>query len=408
MNWNIFRRNTTPNVTEQPDHSYAAPLLYSLSTSYSTSKALTLSAVYAAVEKISNAIAQLPVDVYQRDTGGNKLSLQGQDVYNLLNKRPNSRMTRFTMMKLLVTDMLLNGNGYLYINRKSGQVSELIYVPSSYVQIIEPKNLTDLPEYNVRFIGRVPAKDMIHILNFTADGIKGISTLENARRALSIASDAENTAQGFYRGGANISGVLKSSAPLTKKQKEDIKSAWTTAFNPVNGTPNSVALLEANLDFQPISINPRDAQLLDSRQFSVIEIARFFNISPVLLGDLTKSSYSTTEAANLAFLTETLQPLLQKFELEFERKLFTEDNIDLRFDTTQMLRADKSALSNYYNTMLYNGTLSINEVRKDLDLEPVEAGDEHMVGVNLMPLRNAINNKPADKKIETEDDDNRQ
>lgn len=408
MNWNIFQRKKPQQVTEE-QRSYGEALLYGLSSSYVSSKALTLSAVFAAVEKISNGLASLPISVFRKDTEGNKISLNNTEIYTVLNKAPNTRQTRFTFIKCLVCDMLQQGNAYAVIQRNNkGEVQRLIYVPAQYVRVTKPQKLDDELIYDVNFIGRVRPHDIIHIINYPSqDGTIGVSTLAWAKRTLSIATDAENTAQGFYRGGAAVSGILKSSVPLTKNQKQSIREAWSQSFSTVNGTPNSVALLEANLDFQPISINPEDAQLLSTREFSVQEIARFYNISPILLGDLSKASFATSEAAALNFLTQTLSPLLQKFELEFERKLFPNDNsIDIRFDTNTLLRGDKAASATYYNTMLYNGTYSINEVRKELDMQPIENGDTHFIQAQLLNLNNAVNNTTVmDKTIASPDEE---
>ena len=165
------------------------------------------------------------------------------------------------------------------------------------------------------------------------------------------------------------------------------------AFSPATGTPNGVAVLEGNLSFQTITVNPTDAQLLETRQFNVVDICRFFGVSPVKAFDLTKSSYSTVEATNLSFLTETLSPLLEKIELEFERKLYKpseKDSIDVRFDTATLLRADKAALAQYYNTLFNIGVVSPNEIRKQLDLPAIEGGDNTFVQVNIQPLEKAI------------------
>nr|DAT69098.1 MAG TPA: portal protein [Caudoviricetes sp.] len=154
------------------------------------------------------------------------------------------------------------------------------------------------------------------------------------------------------------------------------------AFSPATGTPNGVAVLEGNLAFEPITVNPTDAQLLETRQFNVVDICRFFGVSPVKAFDLTKSSYSTVEATNLSFLTETLSPLLEKIELEFERKLYKpseKDSIDVRFDTATLLRADKQSLANYYQTLFNIGVVSPNDIRKQLDLPAMEGGDNTFV-----------------------------
>ena len=147
-----------------------------------------------------------------------------------------------------------------------------------------------------------------------------------------------------------------------------------------------MAVLEGNMDFEPITISPSDSQLLETRQFNVVDICRFFGVSPVKAFDLSNSSYSTIEATELAFLTDTLSPLLEKIEEDFERKLYKpseKDSIDVRFNTSVLLRADKQSLANYYNTLFNNGVMSINEIRRELDLEATDGGDAHFVQVNL-------------------------
>ncbi len=158
------------------------------------------------------------------------------------------------------------------------------------------------------------------------------------------------------------------------------------------------------MTYQPITVNPVDSQLLETRQFNVVDICRFFGVSPVKAFDLSKSSYSTVEATELAFLTDTLAPLLEKIELEFERKLYKpseKDFIDVRFDTATLLRADKQSLANYYSTLFNIGVITDNEIRKELDLPAIEGGDEAFVQVNLMALKNAVNNTPSNKAVDT-------
>jgi len=183
-----------------------------------------------------------------------------------------------------------------------------------------------------------------------------------------------------------------------------LKASWQSAFSPETGTPNGVCVLEGNMEFEPITVNPSDAQLLETREFNVIDICRFFGVSPVKAFDLSKSSYSTVEATELAFLTDTLAPLLEKIELEFERKLYKpseKDGIDVRFDTATLLRADKQSLASYYNTLFNIGVISPNEIRKELDLPAVENGDNTFVQVNIQTLEKAVSSTPDTIKENT-------
>lgn len=374
-------------------------LMYNSNGSYTTNKAMLLSTVYRCVDVISDSVAQLPLEPYFIDSSGYKEKHVTHPTYYLLNREPNKVMSRFTFIKTLIISVLLKGNGYAYIERDNkGNAIALHYLDPDFVTIIDKPTL----KYSVTGIGNVEPCNIIHILNFSYDGMRGISTLQHARQTLGLAADSEGHASGFFKGGANLAGILKVQSNLTAKQKTDLKTSWQTAFNAQTGTPNGVAVLEGNMDFQPITVNPVDAQLLETRQFNVIDICRFFGVSPVKAFDLTNSSYSTVEATQLAFLTDTLAPLLEKIELEFVRKLYKpseRQNIEVKFDTSALLRADKTSLAEYYNKLFQIGAVTVNEIRKALDLPAIENGDKSFVQVNIMTLDNAVNNVPTDKAI---------
>ncbi len=405
MNW--FRKKKKENIEERS--SVFDYLTFNSGGAYTTNKALLLSTVYRCVEVISDSVAQLPLEPYRIDSDGYKLKFVTHPTYRLLNAEPNSRMTRFTFIKTLIVSTLLKGNGYAYIERDDeGNAKALHYIPSDLVTIIPPKTIRDNLAYSVTGLSNIiEACNMIHILNFSYDGLTGISTLAHAKNTLGLSADSEAHASGFFRGGANLAGILTVQSTLTSKQKQDLKTSWQNAFSPNVGQPNGVAVLEGNMEFKPITVNPADAQLLETRQFNVIDICRFFGVSPVKCFDLSKSSYSTVEATNLSFLTDTLSPLLEKIELEFERKLYKpseKESIDIRFDTSRLLRADKASLANYYNTLFNIGVVSPNEIRKEIDLPSIDGGNNHFVQVNLATLQNATQLVPTDKSVKGKDE----
>lgn len=399
--------------TEQPkveERSYFGDYLsYNCATSYTTEKSMLLSTVYRCVEVISDSVAQLPLEPYKMDSQGYKIKFTSHPTYKLLNKEPNPRMTRFDFIKVLIVSTLLKGNGYAYIERDGkGDAQGLHFIPAELVTVNRPKSLKESVSYSIAGLGTVESCNMIHIKNFSYDGIEGVSTLRHARNTLGLSTDAEAHAAGFFKGGANLAGILKSTSNLNNQQKSELKRSWQMAFSPSTGTPNGVAVLEGNLSFEPITVNPTDAQLLETRQFNVVDICRFFGVSPVKAFDLSKSSYSTVEATNLSFLTETLSPLLEKIEMEFERKLYKpseKDSIDVRFDTATLLRADKQSLANYYQTLFNIGVVSPNDIRKQLDMEAIEGGDNTFVQVNIQTLKRAISSKPKNTNTIKEETD---
>ena len=367
----------------------------------SRSLPMLLSTVYRCVDLISDSIAVLPLKTYEIDKDGFKKEAKGHPAWDVLDLEPNEDMTRFVFFKTLMTSVLLTGNGYAYIERDGLKVSQLVYIPSGAVQIVWITDKSGIlrKRYKVTgFAELVEPRDMIHVLNFSYDGINGISTLEHARQTLAIATSAEESAKGFYDSGGQLSGVLTvEGARLSKEQKEQIYKTWRERTDPVMGNPNGIAVLEGNMKYQPISISPSDSQLLESRQFNVVDICRFFSVSPVKAFDLSKSSYSTVEATQLQYLTDTALAVITKIELEINRKVFLPSErgrIVAEFDTSAILRTDKSAQAAYWKDMFNVGAATPNEIRRESNLGRMENGDKAFVQVNVQTLDNAAKQKP--------------
>lgn len=370
----------------------------------SRSKPMLLSTVYRCVDVISDSVAQLPLETYLLDSEGFKSQFKSHPAYSVLNEEPNSDMTRFVFFKTIVSSVLLTGNGYAYISRNSrNEVEELVFLPTSQVGIEWVLDSYGIRRKRYRVVGfkdLVEPRDMIHILNFSYDGIVGVSTLTHARQTLGIATDSEAHAAGFFKGGASAAGVLTvDGTRMSKDQKQQNYDEWSARTNPVTGNPNGIVILEGNMKYQPITISPKDSQLLESRQFNVVDICRFFSVSPVKAFDLSKSSYSTVEATQLAFLTDTVAPMLTKIEMEVKRKVFLPSEkakISCEFNTSLFLRADKQAQSNYLRNMFQIGAVTPNEIRKENNLSRLKDGDNTFVQVNVMTLSDAVHKTELD------------
>lgn len=373
----------------------------------SRNKPMLLSTVYRCVDLISDSVAVLPLKTYKIDSDGFKSEFKDHPAYPMLDLEPNEDMTRFVFFKTLMTSVLLTGNGYAYIERDNRlNVQQLIYIPTSSVNIVWINDDSGIlrKRYQVTgFAELVEPRDMIHVLNFSYDGINGISTLTHAKQTLGIATSAEESAKGFYDSGSQLAGVLTvEGARLSKEQKEQIYKTWKERTDPVTGTPNGVAVLEGNMKYQPISISPSDSQLLESRQFNVVDICRFFSVSPVKAFDLSKSSYSTVEATQLQYLTDTVLAVITKIEQEINRKVFLPSErgkVVAEFDTSAILRTDKSAQATYWKELFNIGAATPNEVRRENNLDRMENGDKAFVQVNVQTLDNAVKGQQDEHKL---------
>ena len=340
--------------------------------------AMNISAVYRATELISESIAMLPIKIkitdkeHKEELESHSLNLVFQNKYGL--------MTRFNFIKLLIQSVILRGNGFAYIDRaEDGTVKALRFLESNDVNIFYKKGKEESLYYTCNYIkGKIEPINMIHLVKNSYDGVNGVSLISYASRSINLANSTENSANNFFKSGCNLSGVLTVQGQLTDRQKNDIRTSWNQAYT--NGG-SGLAILQGNMEYKPIQLSASDSQLLESRSYNVQDIARFFGINPILLGDLSHSSYSTLEAAQQEFLLHTLQPYIVMVEEEFTRKLTkpSEKNIEINLDETAILKTDKSALAKYYSTLLQNGVLCVNEVRKELGLSPINGGDKHVI-----------------------------
>lgn len=352
---------------------------------YKNYSSTTLSSVFAAVELISNSIAQLPIHI--RDNNGDIIP----DHY-LMNVFNGNIQSKFIMIKQLVHDMLIHGNGIAYIKRdNTGDPIGLIYCPNGSYSI----NYNDTTGDLFYLIGKISNKkikptDVIHILKNSNDGINGKGLKFFAQRTIENANNAEDVANGYFESGCSQTGILKSQKHLTKKQRSEIQEAWHTAHN--GSSSNNIPVLPVDLDYIPLSSNASEAQLLESRLYSVQEIARYFNINPVLLGDLSHSSYSTIEAAQAEYLIHTLTPYIELIQDELNRKLCYGKDFHIDLDEDHILIADKNATSNYLQKLTAAGIISINEARHYLGLQPIENGDSHIIPYTNIQQNTVENN----------------
>lgn len=352
---------------------------------------LKISTVFACIDAISSDIAKMPLEPYFVDDKGIKRKALSDTTYNLLNFEPNEYMTRFTFMQSLVISMLTKGNGFAYIERdNTGTAKALYYVPADDVTVYKNPQTRIIEYYRINPTAYVvEPNDMIHLLNFSIDGVEGVSTLSYAGNTLGLTRNSEKQALKSFSD--NVTEVLSTDNPhLTKEQREQIREEW---YKNMSEGGSGLAILGGGLSYNKISINAKDAQLLESRAFNVPEICRFFRVSPVKVGDLSKSSYSTVEATNIAYLSDTLSPYLEKIELEFRRKIYPTEKkkrMKIEFDPSALLRADSSAMAQLYSSLFPLGAITTNELRDKLNLPPIEGGDTPFVMVNTIPLKDAI------------------
>lgn len=377
-------------ITQEDANGYSFPMSLGFESSIRKNvNMLNLSAAFAAAEMISNKIASIPIIVKTID--GEPVKHSFDHVFD------NTICSKFITMKQLIWDCLINGNGLCYIKRdNTGAVKELIYVPHGSFTICYNQQAQQL-YYLIPTLSdkKVEPINVIHIFKNSFDGVNGKPISYYARKAIALATSAENAALNFFDSGCAISGILKSSKPLSTQQKIDIKTSWQQAHLP--GETSGLAVLGSDLDYLETGSSSSESQLLESRKYSVREIARFFGVLPELLGDEVNKSYNSLSESLDALISFTLEPFIKILEDEFNRKCLkpSERNyyhIDFKEEDLRM--PDETAQAQALNSLVAGGIMTPNEARKILGLPAMESGDE------LREPKEIKNDKNTEDKIQ--------
>lgn len=363
---------------------------------------MQMTAVYACVRILSEAIAGLPLHLYRYKEGGGKEQAVDTNLYRLLHDEPNPEMTSFVFRETLMTHLLLWGNAYAQIIRNGkGEVIALYPLMPNKMSVDRDEKgqlyytYSRANEEAATMTGNtviLKPSDVLHIPGLGFDGLVGYSPIAMAKNAIGMAIACEEFGAKFFANGAAPSGVLEH--PGTIKDPAKVRDSWNSTFG---GSANSgkVAVLEEGMKYTPISISPEQAQFLETRKFQINEIARIFRVPPHMVGDLEKSSFSNIEQQSLEFVKYTLEPWVVRWEQALSRALLSateKPTYFFKFNLEGLLRGDYQSRMNGYAIARQNGWMSANDIREleNQDRIPAEeGGDLYLINGNMLPLNKA-------------------
>jgi HK97 family phage portal protein len=226
-------------------------------------------------------------------------------------------------------------------------------------------------------------QDVYHIRNFhTRDGLTGEGVVSYGADTLGISLGADKFANSLFANGGMPAGILEVPGGLDPEAIERIGETWKAAHGgrKVGGT----AVLEEGAKFSPITHDPQVLQFLESRKFSVLEIARFLRVPPTKLYDAETSTYNNIEHENLAVATDTLDAWSRMFEMEADIKLLNKSygGLKTEMDISAIFRGDMETRAKYFTALMQNAAMTPNEIRRKEGFEPYAGGDEYYIASN--------------------------
>ena len=365
--------------------------------------AMQTTAVYACVRILAEAIASLPLHVYEyQDDGGKKL-VHDHPLYYLLHDEPNPEMTSFVFRETLMSHLLIWGNAYAQIIRDgAGRVLGLYPLLPDKMEVQRDdrgniyyaysRNSDENPMFKEYGNIKLKAEDVLHIPGLGFDGLIGYSPIAMAKNAVGMTLACEEYGASFFANGANPGGVLEH--PGVLKDPSKVRESWNSVYRGVNNA-HKIAVLEEGMKYQQIGIPPEEAQFLETRKFQINEIARLYRIPPHMVGDLDKSSFSNIEQQSLEFVKYTLDPWVIRWEQSLQRSLLLpgeKGKYFIKLNVDGLLRGDYQSRMNGYAVGRQNGWFSANDIREMENMNPIpdeEGGNLYLVNGAMTKLADA-------------------
>ena len=365
--------------------------------------AMQTTAVYACVRILAEAVASLPLHVYEyQDDGGKKL-VHDHPLYYLLHDEPNPEMTSFVFRETLMSHLLIWGNAYAQIIRDgAGRVLGLYPLLPDKMDVqrddkgniyyVYSRNSDENPMFKEYGNIKLKAEDVLHIPGLGFDGLIGYSPIAMAKNAVGMTLACEEYGASFFANGANPGGVLEH--PGVLKDPSKVRESWNSVYRGVSNA-HKIAVLEEGMKYQQIGIPPEEAQFLETRKFQINEIARLYRIPPHMVGDLDKSSFSNIEQQSLEFVKYTLDPWVIRWEQSLQRSLLLpseKGKYFIKLNVDGLLRGDYQSRMNGYAVGRQNGWFSANDIREMENMNPIpdeEGGNLYLINGAMTKLADA-------------------
>ncbi len=352
--------------------------------------ALTYSAVYNAISLISGTVGSLPLHLF-RQTGKNKTFAEDKGLFYVMGTKPNPYMTSMALREAMTAHILAWGNAYAEkVRNGMGDIVELWPIPPDRVNVkMEGSEL--VYKIKVDNLEKTFTRDKIlHIPGLGFDGFTGYSVIAMARKSIGLGMALETFGSLFFGSGTHPGMVV--SHPGILKDPTKLRDSLSATYSGL-GQSHRIMLLEEGMTASNPSIPPEDSQFLESRQHQIPEIARWFNLPPHKLKDLTRSSFSNIESEQISFVTDSILPWLIRFEQNYNSQLLTEneqrkEKLYFKHNVEGLLRGDVAARGNFYRAMFNIAGMSPNEIRAKEDMDPSDAefADDYFVPLNMVPL----------------------
>lgn len=369
--------------------------------------AMSISAVYRAVDILSGVVASIPFYVYRKEQE-NRIIETNHIISQRFNRKACSYMNGYDFKRTLVVHLLMDGNAYVHL-MDNGEyklldyrcVMPFLFQGQKYYRITDGSSQVLLDSQVMHFKGISFGADGFSESTYSySTGLKGLSPITATYGTHSGALAESYFSNKFFENGANPSGVVEHPDTLSDTGYNNLKTSANAAYGGLDNTGRLI-VLEQGAKFKQITINPKDAMLIEKKKLTVDDIARVYGVPPHLLYNLERATYNSVENLSTEFVKYSIKPRIEAIENEIELKYFDTDmSMQVRADLDSLLRGDSNARAELYRTLFNTGAMSPNEIRQREGANPYDGGDQRFVQVNMMVMKPDMKNPTQQERME--------
>lgn len=389
-------RNFFKNIFKREAGAPVMPIVNSVSTNvvpvFVGESDLSISAVYRCIKLLSESVAQMPLSC-MRMTGTQNLWRREYAYDRVLNIEPMPGVNAFDFWSAVVNDLLLHGNAYIIPRFSMSTDTPIEALNLCRYNTVNYNWQTDT--YNINGMGSAidgtySADEVVHIrFNTSPNHKQGVGVIAYARQVMALSHAGDLEAYNRIATGGNVRGLISYGGPSGlrgqgRDQDRELERYAESMSRKINA--NGINAMAGDVKFQQFSLSSTDLQFLETRKFAVRDICRFFGVHPSFVFDDGTSNYKSAENANAAFLSTALNPILCRIESELRCKLISAEAAPFyrfEFDRKQIKALEPETKLNWQKQAIEMGLMTINEMRAQDNMPPVEGGDTPFISANL-------------------------
>lgn len=362
---------------------------------------LGFSGVWAARSKIAGAIASLPCKTFMARDDGGRMEERKHKLYRILHDEPNPGMDSFLFWEAVTDWWVSYGNGYAEKEMTvGGEVAALWPIHPTRIRPNRPSADFDAWIVYGNPTVELPREDVLNIVGpFSCDGVFGRGVIEAAMESIGAGMAIDKYRGSFFANDATPPGVLQHPGKLSPEARNNMRSEWRSLHGGPDNRGN-IAVLWEGMTYTKIGSDPEQTKLIESAQFSITEMARWFDLPPHVLKDLTRATFSNIDSQQISLVVDSYLPRIVRMEKSLNRQLLTERDKDrglfIKFIVDGLLRGDPKLRAEVNNLYLRAGVINRNEVRVQDDRNPIENGNEYFVSQDMIPVSMLMKLKQAE------------